>query len=155
MEESPIPGLLRIYQVLPQVFRPSVPVDSLLGRRIHERYYRRLDKKSGEKPMVFQIFGNDAQILLAGAQRIEELEPDIIDINMGCPAKKVCKKLSGSALLKDEDLVRRILDAVVAATELPVTLKTRTGWSPAKISKLNFLNTADSIEQVFSVFLQG
>ena len=54
----------------------------------------------------------------------------IIDINMGCPAKKVCRKLAGSALMKDEALVARILDAVVAAVDVPVTLKMRTGWDP-------------------------
>src|SRR5690606_31640924 len=54
----------------------------------------------------------------------------IVDINMGCPAKKVCKKAAGSALLKDEVLVRSILSAVVAAVDVPVTLKIRTGWSP-------------------------
>jgi len=54
----------------------------------------------------------------------------IVDINMGCPAKKVCKKLAGSALMKDEALVARILDAVVAAVAVPVTLKMRTGWDP-------------------------
>ena len=54
----------------------------------------------------------------------------IIDINMGCPAKKVCRKLAGSALLQDEELVGRILEAVVAAVTVPVTLKMRTGWDP-------------------------
>jgi tRNA-dihydrouridine synthase B len=55
---------------------------------------------------------------------------EIIDINMGCPAKKVCKVAAGSALLRDEALVGRILEAVVRAVPVPVTLKTRTGWSP-------------------------
>ena len=54
----------------------------------------------------------------------------IIDINMGCPAKKVCKKLAGSALLRDEKLVAEILATVVAAVDVPVTLKIRTGWDP-------------------------
>jgi tRNA-dihydrouridine synthase B len=63
------------------------------------------------------------------AREAVQLGAQIVDINMGCPAKKVCRKLAGSALLKDEDLVRRILDAVVEASHVPVTLKIRTGWN--------------------------
>ncbi|MCR3841992.1 tRNA-dihydrouridine synthase, partial [Pseudomonas aeruginosa] len=61
-------------------------------------------------------------------QRNVELGAQIIDINMGCPAKKVCNKAAGSALLRDEALVAEILDAVVRAVDVPVTLKIRTGW---------------------------
>jgi tRNA-dihydrouridine synthase B len=67
-------------------------------------------------------------MLAEAAQRNVELGAQIIDINMGCPAKKVCNKAAGSALLKDESLVREILQAVVAAVDVPVTLKIRTGW---------------------------
>ena len=77
---------------------------------------------------VLQIAGSDPHQLADAAQAACEFGPDIIDINMGCPAKKVCRKLAGSALLKDEALVERILHAVTQATTLPVTLKTRTGW---------------------------
>ena len=67
--------------------------------------------------------------MLADAARANvELGAQIIDINMGCPAKKVCNKAAGSALLKDEQLVAEILQAVVAAVDVPVTLKIRTGW---------------------------
>ena len=64
------------------------------------------------------------------ARRNVDAGAEIIDINMGCPAKKVCNRLAGSALLQDEVLVARILHAVVAAVPVPVTLKTRTGWDP-------------------------
>ncbi|ELN4703435.1 tRNA dihydrouridine synthase DusB, partial [Escherichia coli] len=70
----------------------------------------------------------DPQMLAEAAQRNVELGAQIIDINMGCPAKKVCNKAAGSALMKDERLVADILEAVVAAVEVPVTLKIRTGW---------------------------
>ena len=66
----------------------------------------------------------------------------IIDINMGCPAKKVCNKAAGSALLRDEELVARILDAVVAAVEIPVTLKIRTGWDPDNRNALRIARIA-------------
>jgi tRNA-dihydrouridine synthase B len=77
-----------------------------------------------------QLAGNDPAMMAAAAKTNAEMGADIIDINMGCPAKKVCKKAAGSALLKDEKLVSEILSAVVSAVDIPVTLKIRTGWSP-------------------------
>jgi len=79
-------------------------------------------------PRSVQIAGSDPQMLAEAARRNVELGAQIIDINMGCPAKKVCNKAAGSALMKDEPLVAAILAAVVAAVEVPVTLKIRTGW---------------------------
>ena len=83
---------------------------------------------SSHGPFSVQIAGGDPQSLADAAVYAEQLGADIIDINMGCPAKKVCNKAAGSALLKDEALVGRILESVVAATSKPVTLKIRTGW---------------------------
>jgi len=81
-------------------------------------------------PRSVQIAGADPR-MLAEAARFNVAEgADIIDINMGCPAKKVCNRAAGSALLRDEALVARILERVVAAVAVPVTLKIRTGWSP-------------------------
>jgi tRNA-dihydrouridine synthase B len=88
----------------------------------------RLDLDLDAEPVAVQIAGSDPEQLAVAAQACVKRGAQIIDINMGCPAKKVCKKLAGSALLKDEQLVRDILDAVVAAVDVPVTLKTRTGW---------------------------
>jgi tRNA-dihydrouridine synthase B len=80
------------------------------------------------EPRSVQIAGGDPDMLAEAARRNVEIGAQIIDINMGCPAKKVCNKAAGSALLKDEVLVREILQAVVAAVDVPVTLKIRTGW---------------------------
>ncbi len=80
-------------------------------------------------PSSVQIVGFDPSMMAAAAKVNQDLGADIIDINMGCPAKKVCKTLSGSALLRDEPLVEKILKAIVAAVDIPVTLKIRTGWS--------------------------
>lgn len=88
----------------------------------------RLIHQDDAEPRSVQIAGGDPQMLAEAAQRNVELGAQIIDINMGCPAKKVCNKAAGSALLKDEALVREILQAVVAAVDVPVTLKIRTGW---------------------------
>jgi tRNA-dihydrouridine synthase B len=80
------------------------------------------------EPRSVQIAGGDPEMLAEAARRNVDMGAQIIDINMGCPAKKVCNKAAGSALLKDEVLVREILQAVVAAVNVPVTLKIRTGW---------------------------
>ncbi len=79
-------------------------------------------------PISAQIAGSDPEQLAEVARYQVANGAQIVDINMGCPAKKVCNKLAGSALLQDEDLVARILDAVVAAVDVPVTLKTRLGF---------------------------
>ncbi|MCZ6560004.1 MAG: tRNA dihydrouridine synthase DusB [Gammaproteobacteria bacterium] len=89
---------------------------------------RRLDYEGEPGPIIVQIAGAEPQMLATAAREAVSRGAQIIDINMGCPAKKVCKRLAGSALLKDEDLVKRILDTVVAAVDVPVTLKIRTGW---------------------------
>ena len=77
---------------------------------------------------IVQIVGGDAAMMAEAARTNVELGAQIIDINMGCPAKKVCNKAAGSALLRDESLVAEILGAVVNAVPVPVTLKIRTGW---------------------------
>ncbi|WP_373779186.1 tRNA dihydrouridine synthase DusB [Glaesserella sp.] len=77
-----------------------------------------------------QIAGSDPSEMASAARVNVEYGADIIDINMGCPAKKVNKKMAGSALLREPDLVARILEAVVQAVDVPVTLKIRTGWDP-------------------------
>ena len=88
----------------------------------------RLDFSSEQLPISIQIAGSEAQELADSAIKALEFGADIIDINMGCPAKKVCNKAAGSALMQNEELVEDILKSVVNAVEVPVTLKMRTGW---------------------------
>lgn len=96
-----------------------------------DRKTRLRREHSGEpEPRSIQILGADPGHMAQAARLNVEKGAQIIDINMGCPAKKVCNVAAGSALLKDEALVARILDAVVRAVEVPVTLKIRTGWDP-------------------------
>lgn len=83
-------------------------------------------------PRSVQIAGSDPQDMAAAARYNVERGAQVIDINMGCPAKKVCRRAAGSALLADEALVRSILEAVVAAVDVPVTLKIRTGSAPER-----------------------
>jgi tRNA-dihydrouridine synthase B len=95
---------------------------------------QRMNHEGEPEPRVVQLAGAEPEALASAARRNADLGAQIIDINMGCPAKKVCNRLCGSALLQDEPLVGRILAAVVAAVEpfhIPVTLKTRTGWDRA------------------------
>ena len=90
---------------------------------------RRANHTGEVEPISVQIAGADPQMMADAARHNVDNGAQIIDINMGCPAKKVCNVAAGSALLKDEPLVARILEAVVRAVDVPVTLKTRTGWS--------------------------
>jgi tRNA-dihydrouridine synthase B len=94
-----------------------------------EKSRRRMDHSGEPEPRVVQIAGGDPEMMVEAAQRNVDAGAQIIDINMGCPAKKVCNKAAGSALMKDEPLVRQILEAVVKAVAVPVTLKMRTGWN--------------------------
>jgi tRNA-dihydrouridine synthase B len=88
----------------------------------------RMSHEGEPEPRVVQLAGADPGELAEAARINVDLGAQIIDLNMGCPAKKVCGKLCGSALLQDEPLVSRILEAVVSAVSVPVTLKIRTGW---------------------------
>ena len=92
---------------------------------------------------IVQIAGGDAQMLAQSAKYNVANGAQVIDINMGCPAKKVCKKAAGSALLKDPKLVEEILDAVVSAVDVPVTLKIRTGWDPQNKNALLIARLAE------------
>jgi tRNA-dihydrouridine synthase B len=90
----------------------------------------RLDLDLDAEPVAVQIAGSEPEQMALAARACVDRGAQIIDINMGCPAKKVCRRLAGSALMKDEALVAQILDSVIAAVEVPVTLKMRTGWDP-------------------------
>lgn len=96
-------------------------------------------------PKVVQIAGHDAQQMAEAARACVALGADIVDINMGCPAKKVCNKAAGSALLRDEAQVTAILKAVVGAVDVPVTLKFRTGWAPDQRNAVTIAQTAEQI----------
>ncbi|MDD2722497.1 MAG: tRNA dihydrouridine synthase DusB [Methylovulum sp.] len=96
--------------------------------REHKRTLLRADHHGENGLRSIQILGTQPRQMAEAARLNAERGADIIDINMGCPAKKVCSVAAGSALLKNEELVKQILDAVVNAVAVPVTLKIRTGW---------------------------
>jgi tRNA-dihydrouridine synthase B len=105
---------------------------------------RRMDHEGEPEPRVVQLAGSEPAALAEAARLNEALGAQIIDINMGCPAKKVCGKACGSALLKDEALVAKLLEAVVAAVSVPVTLKIRTGWDAASRNGVRIARIAES-----------
>ncbi len=109
-----------------------------------EKTRRRANHEGEVEPISVQIAGADPQMMAAAARHNVEQGAQIIDINMGCPAKKICNVSAGSALLKDEPLVARILEAVVRAVDVPVTLKIRTGWDREHRNALNILKIAQA-----------
>jgi len=104
---------------------------------------QRMDHDGEPEPVSVQIAGYDPAILAEAARFNVANGAQIIDINMGCPAKKVCNVWSGSALLQDEPLVARIVKAVVDAVDVPVTLKIRTGWNRDNRNALNIARIAE------------
>ena len=104
----------------------------------------RLDIAGDAEPRAVQIAGSEPAQMASAARHCVDLGAQIIDINMGCPAKKVCNKAAGSALLRDESLVEQILTAVVAAVPVPVTLKIRTGWSPEEKNGVRVARIAEA-----------
>jgi tRNA-dihydrouridine synthase B len=107
----------------------------------------RLDHAGEGSPVIVQIAGGDPEMIAAAALANAALGAQVIDINMGCPAKKVCNRAAGSALMRDEALVQRILEAAVEAMAplgIPVTLKTRTGWSAENRNAVRIARLAEN-----------
>jgi len=107
-----------------------------------EKTRRRADHSGETEPKSVQIMGADPQMMADAARYNVDNGAQIIDINMGCPAKKVCNVAAGSALLQHERLVQDILEAVVGAVEVPVTLKIRTGWDTTNRNGVNIARIA-------------
>lgn len=109
-----------------------------------EKTARRLNHDGEAEPRAVQLAGADPAMLAEAARYNVARGAQVIDLNMGCPAKKVCNVACGSALLRDEALVARILDAVVSAVEVPVTLKFRTGWDPGSRNAVAIARRAEN-----------
>jgi tRNA-dihydrouridine synthase B len=103
----------------------------------------RMDHAGEPDPISVQIAGTVPEVMAGAARHNVEHGAQLIDINMGCPAKKVCNAWAGSALMRDEDLVARILAAVAAAVDVPVTLKIRTGWAAGQKNALRIARIAE------------
>lgn len=95
---------------------------------------KKLDIFDYERPVGIQIFGGDEEAMEMSAKIVDTVQPDLVDINFGCPVKKVVCKGAGAGVLKDVDLMIRLTKAVIKGTNLPVTVKTRLGWDDASIN---------------------
>ena len=124
------PPFRRLCSQLGATMTPSemITADTRLWKS--KKSQRRLSAWRNKTPQIIQIAGFDPDMLASAALKAQNQGASIIDINMGCPAKKVCRRLAGSALLRDPNLVRRILQQVISRLTIPVTLKIRTGWCP-------------------------
>jgi tRNA-dihydrouridine synthase B len=119
-----------------------------------EKTRRRVDYKGETGLRIVQIAGSDPAALAETARINVDRGAQIIDVNMGCPAKKICQKMAGSALLQDETLVERILLAVCKAVTVPVTLKMRTGWDLAHRNAVNIAHIAEQ-SGVMALIIHG
>ena len=108
------------------MYTEFISSEGLIRNAIKSR--QKLDIFEYERPVGIQIFGGDEESLAMAAKIVDVTNPDLLDINFGCPVKKVAMKGAGAGVLKDLDLMVRLTDAVVRATRLPVTVKTRLGW---------------------------
>jgi tRNA-dihydrouridine synthase B len=130
---APMAGISdRPFRELCKQFGAGLAVSEMVASnpalRQHKRTLLKADHSGETGIRSVQILGTDPQLMAEAAKLNAQRGAQIIDINMGCPAKKVCSVAAGSALMRDEALVKRILDAVVNAVDIPVTLKIRTGW---------------------------
>jgi tRNA-dihydrouridine synthase B len=146
---APMAGITdRPFRSLARRYGAALAVSEMVSARPELRASRksrlRLDHAGEERPVSVQIAGADPAELADAARHNAALGADIIDINMGCPAKKVCNRQAGSALLADEALVGRILDAVVSAAGVPVTLKIRTGPHPQRRNAVRIARVAEA-----------
>jgi nifR3 family TIM-barrel protein len=106
---------------------------------------KKLDIFDYERPIGIQIFGGDEEAMAMSAKIVDATNPDIVDINFGCPVKKVVCKGAGAGVLKDIDLMIRLTKAVVRSTDKPVTVKTRLGWDD---STINIMEVAERLQDV-------
>src|SRR6056300_1196264 len=115
---------------------------------------RRANHEGEVDPISVQIAGADPKMMAEAAEYNADKGAQIIDINMGCPAKKICNVMAGSALLQHEDLVKKILESVVKASPVPVTLKIRTGWDKQHKNAINIAKIAESSVFKRSLFME-
>ena len=106
---------------------------------------QKLDIFDYERPVGIQIFGGDEEAMALSAKIVATVRPDLVDINFGCPVKKVVSKGAGAGVLKDIELMVRLTKAVVSSTDLPVTVKTRLGWDE---SSINIEEVAERLQDV-------
>ena len=146
---APMAGVSdRPYRRLARIHGAALAVSEMISANPALRHssesLRRTDHSGETGPISIQLLGADPLQMAEAAKFNVDRGADIIDINMGCPSKKVCNRRVGSALLRHEILVGQILDAVVSAVDVPVTLKIRTGWAPDQRNGVRIAKIAES-----------
>ena len=146
---APMAGVSdRPYRRLARIHGAALAVSEMISANPALRHssesLRRIDHSGETGPISIQLLGADPLQMAEAAKFNVDRGANIIDINMGCPSKKVCNRRVGSALLRHEILVGQILDAVVSAVDVPVTLKIRTGWDPNQRNGVRIAKIAES-----------
>ena len=126
--------------------------DLVVSEMVSSRGLHYNDQKTGmllmtndaEAPLIVQLFGNEPEILAESAKKLQDRGVSYLDINMGCPAPKIVKNGDGSALMKDELLAGRIVERVVNAVDIPVSIKFRAGWDKEHINAVSFAKTMEN-----------
>lgn len=125
------------------VYTEFISVEGLI--RHAEKSIKKLDIRQEERPVGIQIFGADIDHMVQAIDLIEEANPDLLDINFGCPVQKVVCKMAGAGILQDIDLMIRLTKSIVDNTKLPVTVKTRLGWDE---NTINIETVAERLQDV-------
>jgi nifR3 family TIM-barrel protein len=142
VSDPPFRGLCKRYGA-DLLFTEFISSEGLIRDAIKSR--KKLEFFEYERPIGIQIFGGDEEAMAMSAKIVDAVQPDLVDINFGCPVKKVVCKGAGAAVLKDIDLMVRLTKAVVHSTHLPVTVKTRLGWDD---NTINILEVAERLQEV-------
>ncbi len=125
------------------MFTEFISSEGLIRDAIKSR--QKLDISEEERPVGIQIFGGDEEAMSISAEIVNTVHPDLLDINFGCPVKKVVCKGAGAAVLKDIDLMVRLTKAVIKSSKVPVTVKTRLGWD---FDSINILEVAERLQDI-------
>jgi nifR3 family TIM-barrel protein len=118
-----------------------VSAEGLVRRNPSTRFL--LQSHTDERPLAIQLFGSEPQAMAEAARMVEDEGADILDLNMGCPVPKIMRQGAGAVLMRDTEKVKRIVEAVRKAVSIPVTVKTRSGWTE---SQINILEAAKAVE---------
>lgn len=145
MEDVSYPPFRRLCKIhgADLMYSEFISSEGLIRNAIKSR--KKLDIFDYERPIGIQIFGGDEEAMAMSAKIVETVQPNLVDINFGCPVKKVVSKGAGAGVLKDINLMVRLTKAVVDSTELPVTVKTRLGWDAENI---NIEEVAERLQEV-------
>jgi tRNA-dihydrouridine synthase B len=147
---APMSGVTDLpFRRLVKKFGASLVISEMIASRAMilqtKQSIQKCQKDNDHYPMSVQLAGCDPEVMAEAAKLNEDMGADIIDINFGCPVKKVVNGFAGSALMKDEDLATRIMDAVVKAVKIPVTMKMRLGWNSENLNSPSLAKKAEDV----------